>query len=858
LLAIASGITISGAYKPVSPFIMIISQLTRYIRHMMTISILLPLKMRLSALSLTFSSLLALSTATPVMAQTEAYDAIASAESQWDFINTYCTECHNFEDYSGGLDFTTMFVDEVPENAHVWEKAIQKLRGRMMPPPGQEKPGEEARISFVNWLEAYLDEAAEKDPVYHSHAIHRLNRKEYANAIRDLTGLGIKPADILPEDSSLDGFDNIAEALDVTPAFINQYVLAARSVMEQAIGDKTPATGSTTYFPEEELPIRMQGGGSQQQHIAGLPLGTRGGMLVDHWFPADGEYAVNVGDFNLYAWMFNIEFENTMIVTVDGEKVYQTVLGGDKDRIALDLDQAAPMDDINGRTKNIRFSTTAGPHKVGVTFIRRTFAESDDRLEPPIPGTLQDRILSIPSVEIRGPFNPSGLSSTPSREKIFSCYPLNSSEETECATQIITEFATLAYRRPVTEQEMGPLLAFYNQGFDMGGFEEGVRRALTRALASPNFLYRIQTAPDNLAPGEVYEIDDLELATRLSFFLWSSIPDRELLDLAIAGKLSDPAVMNQQIDRMIEDPRSFTLSSNFAYQWLGLSKLDEINPDGGVYPYAFGAGDLRPDFKQELELFIDAIIRDDHSVVDLLDAKFSFLNERLALHYGINNVKGNRLRRVELEDSTRWGLLGKGGILMSSAYPNRTSPVLRGAWILENIMGTPPPVPPPNVEDLPENETGKPATTVRERLEQHRANPTCNACHAVMDPLGFALENFDAVGHWREIDRFSRDMIDSSGVLPSGAGVNGPDDLRMSLTEDPAMFARTVTTRLMTYALGRPLEAEDMPLVRTLVKNAAAEDYRFSSLIKGIVASQAFRFNAVPDNEGHENMVADN
>ncbi len=824
----------------------------------MTISTLLPLKRRFSALSLTFTSVLLLATTSPARAQTGAYDAMANAESQWDFINTYCTECHNFEDYSGGLDFTTMFVDEVPENAHVWEKAIQKLRGRMMPPPGQEKPGEETLVSFVNWLESYLDEAAQKDPVYHSLSIHRLNRKEYANAIRDLTGLEIKPADILPEDNSLDGFDNIAEALDVTPAFINQYVLAARAIMEQAVGDKSPATGSTTYFPEEELPIRMQGGGSQQQHVAGLPLGTRGGMLVDHWFPADGEYAVNVGDFNLYAWMFNIEFENTMIVTVDGEKVYQTVLGGDKDRIALDLDQAAPMDDINGRTKDIRFSTTAGPHKVGVTFIRRTFAESDDRLEPPIPGTLQDRILSIPSVEIRGPFNPSGLSSTPSREKIFSCYPENSAEESQCAMEIITDFATLAYRRPLTEQDMEPLLAFYRQGFDMGGFEEGVRRALTRALASPNFLYRTQTPPENLEPGDVYEIDDLELATRLSFFLWSSIPDRELLDLAISGELSDPAVMDKQIDRMIADPRSFTLASNFAYQWLGLSKLDEINPDGGVYPYAFGAGDLRPDFKKELELFIDAIIRDDHSVVDLLDAKFSFINERLALHYGINSVKGNRFRRVELDDSTRWGLLGKGGILMSSAYPNRTSPVLRGAWILENIMGTPPPVPPPNVEDLPENETGKPATTVRERLEQHRANPTCNACHAVMDPLGFALENFDAVGHWREIDRFSRDPIDSSGVLPSGAGVNGPDDLRKSLTDNPSMFARTVTTRLMTYALGRAVEAEDMPLVRSLVRSSAAEDYRFSSLIKGIVSSPAFRFNAVPESGNDENMVAEN
>lgn len=792
-------------------------------------------------------------------AQSQDFAAMTNADEQWELLNEYCTDCHNFEDYSGGLDFTTMFVDEVPQNAAVWEKAILKLRGRMMPPAGQEKPDESARVSFINWLESYLDEAAEKDPVYHAAPLHRLNRKEYANAIRDLTTIEIKPADILPEDNSLEGFDNIAEALNVTPAFINQYVLAARSIMEQAIGDKTPATGSTMYFPDEDLPIRMQGGGSQQQHIEGLPLGTRGGMLINHWFPADGEYQINVGDFNLYAWMFNIEFENTMIVTIDGEKVYQTVVGGKDDRTALDLDQAAPMDDINGRTKNIPFTTTAGPHKVGVTFIRRTFAESDDRLEPPIPGTIQDRILSIPSVEIRGPFNPTGISATPSRDKIFTCYPESNAQEASCADKIIREFTTLAYRRPLSDTDMAPLQAFYDLGYATGGFEEGIRRALTRALASPNFLYRSSDAPENLTPGEIYALNDLELASRLSFFLWSSIPDQELLDLAIAGELAKPAILNQQIDRMVADPRSATLASNFAYQWLHLSKLDEINPDGSIYPYAFGAGDLRPDFKKEIELFVDSIIKEDQSVLTLLDANYSYLNERLALHYGIRNVKGNRFRRVEIQDPTRWGLLGKGGVLMTSAYPNRTSPVLRGAWILENIMGTPPPVPPPDVEDLAENEAGQPASTVRERLERHRANPTCNACHAVLDPLGFALENFDAVGHWRNIDRFSRDPIDSTGVLPSGEEVAGPIDLRNALLSEPDMFARTVTTRLMTYALGRPVEATDMPEVRRLVNEAASQDYRFSTLIKGIIGSPAFRYAKVPDPADEEhNLVAEN
>ncbi len=784
---------------------------------------------------------------TAALAQEQPYAALDHAE-QWEFLNSWCTDCHNLDDYSGGLDMTALGVGDVPADAAIWEKAIRKLNASMMPPPGQEKPSDAERAQFVAWLESYLDEAGTQHPHITRPAIHRLNRKEYVNSVRDLLAVEIAPEQILPEDDTSDGFDNIAEALQVSPAFIDQYVAAARVVMELALGDRAAAVGSTNYLPEEVLPIRAEGGGSQQFHQDGMPLGTRGGMLVEHWFPTDGEYSVNIGDFNLYAWMYNIEFENKFILTVDGEKVYETILGGDADRIALDKDQGPPMDAINGRVKNMRFTTTAGPHKIAATFVRRTFAESDDNLQHFIPGALQDRILSIPSMEIRGPFNPTGeIAMTPSRERIFSCYPQDASQEAACAQEIITGFATRAYRRELTEEDMIPLNVFYAAGNESGGFEEGIRQALTRALASPYFLYRAEALPEGVEPGGVYELSGLELASRLSFFLWSSVPDEELLDLALAGELQKPEVLDEQVERMLADPKSASLASSFIFQWLDLDKLDEITPDPVIFPYAANAGDLRPDFIEEMELFTDSVFRDDASILRLLDADYSFLNERLALHYGITDVKGLRFRRVPLADERRYGLLGKGAVLMVSSYPNRTSPVLRGAWVLERLMGTPPPVPPPDVEDLAENEVGKPATTVRERLEQHRQNPTCNACHAIMDPLGFALENFDATGRWRDTDRFTGTVIDASGVLPNGSTISSPQELRAALLSRPELFARAFTEKLLTYGLGRALTPYDMPAVRAVVRTAAADDYRFSTLVKGIVQNPAFRMSVVPE-----------
>ncbi len=788
------------------------------------------------------------------------YQALKQADNFWGYFEQYCTECHNFDDYFGGVDFTGQKPTDVPNNPALFEKVLVKLRGRMMPPPNRIRPDENQTDTFVAWLETYLDEAG-KDHENPSHvAIHRLNRKEYANAIRDLFGLTINANDMLPQDSTSEGFDNVADALTVSPVFINQYVSAARVISEQVVGDPIPALGSQVYKPEQALPTRAEGGGYQQFHVEGLPLGTRGGMLIEHWFPADGEYAVSVGDFNLYAWMYNIEFENKMIVTVDGEKVYETILGGDKDRVALDLDQGPPMDDINGRTKDIRFNTTAGPHKVGVTFVRRTFAESDDQLQHQIPGAVQDRILAIPSVEVRGPFNPAGMSQTPTREKLFAtCYPTAADEETACAEQVLTSLAQRAYRREVNADDMAPLLQFFNQGRELAGFDEGMRRALTRMLAIPNFLYRAELAPESAKPGDVYQLSSLDLASRLSFFLWSSIPDEELLQLGIDNKLRDQAVMDAQITRMLADPRASSLAENFAYQWLKMSKLDEIIPDPTIFPYAAGAGDLRPDFKEELNLFIDSVFRSDQSVMRLLDADYSFLNERLALHYGITTVKGDRFRRVELTDSHRFGLLGKGGVLMVTAYPNRTSPVLRGAWILEQIMGTPPPLPPANVPALKEDEKGQVATTVRGRLEQHRENPTCNACHSVMDPLGFALDNFDAVGKWRDIDRFTGTPMDTSGIMPNGSTVDGPDQLRTALLARPTNFVQGLTEKLLIYSLGRKLDARDMPVVRQVVRTAAQQDYRFSAIVAAIIRTNLFQSNTVPVPEiGTAPAVANN
>jgi hypothetical protein len=630
----------------------------------------------------------------------------------------------------------------------------------------------------------------------------------------------------------------------VSPSFIEQYVIAARAAAVKAVGRPDARPGGWTF---------RAGSGNQLTHVPGMPLGTRGGILARVDLPSDGDYIVDVADMATHIWGNGMEFENPLVVVVDNKVVYETVIGGEEDMRLYDQVQNGALDRVNERLKNIRFFATAGPHRIGVTFRRRTFAESDDIQQMFAPGGGQDRLYRVNSFQVRGPFNPKGLSRTPSRERIFTCYPAtdaSAGEQARCARTIITAVAKRAYRRAVSAEDVNELFAYYQDGIKEGGFEGGVRSALTGVLASPFFLYRSERVPAGLRPGERYAINDIELASKLSFFLWNTIPDDELLQTAIDGKLSDRGALERQVRRMLADARATTLASNFVHQWLDMKRLEEIVPDSAVFPYASGRSDPRDDFRTELTLFADSIFKDDRSVVDLLRANHTFLNERLALHYGFTDVKGDRFRRVELAQSERWGLLGKGAVLMAAAYPNRTSPVLRGAFVLKHIVGVPPATPPADVPTLDEKDIGTTkALTVREMIAKHRASPTCAACHAVMDPLGLALENFDATGMWRDRDRYAGAAIDASGVLPDGTPIDGPDDLRAALLRRPDQFVQTFTEGLLTYASGRKLEAYDMPTVRRIVRGAAASDYKFSSLVLAVVGSEQFRMRRVPQSQ---------
>lgn len=775
-------------------------------------------------------------------------DPTATA-GQWGLLDQYCLDCHNPIDWAGGIAFETMDHGDVHGDAETWEKVLRKLRGRMMPPPGKPQPESPQLDSFVHWLEGKIDTAAAADPNPGHVPLHRMNRREYANAIQDLIALEINPELLLPPDDVSDGFDNVANVLQVSPSFIDQYLAAARLVAVEAIGNPSARPGSQAYY----LPGDAEG--KQAFHVDGLPLGTRGGMVVDHYFPADGEYVMNVVNVVTGIYMLGVEFRHTFLVTLDGVKVFETNLGGEEDLKGIDQDQSRTVDAINARVRNIRFKAQAGLHKVGVTFLARTFAESDGRLFSLAPGGGQERIPRIGGFEISGPFNPTGVSETASRRRIFSCYPQSEAAQEPCAKEIIATLTRRAFRRPITEADVQEILPYYRAGKDEGGFDVGIRTALTKIISSPYFLFRAEPPPGDAKPGTSYALTDLELASRLSFFLWSRPPDDELLALATAGKLRDRQVLEAQVRRLLADPRSSTLATSFAFQWLGLGKLKEIVPDEAIFPNASNHrdvvgidGDIREDMTKEVDLFVDSVFREDRSVLDLLTANYSYLNERLALHYGIGSVKGDRFRRVKLEDSHRWGLLGKAAILMTSSYPNRTAPVLRGAWILENLMGTPPSAPPPEVEALKENAAGsKEQHTVRELMAMHSQDPGCHSCHGVLDPLGFALENFDGVGAWRTVDRIAGTPIDPSGELPDGTKVNGPDDLRQALVARAGQFVQTLTEKLMTYALGRNVKYSDMPAVRQIVRASAADGYRFSSIVMNIVENPAFMTNRIPE-----------
>jgi mono/diheme cytochrome c family protein len=744
--------------------------------------------------------------------------APANAASGRALLDKYCVTCHNARLKTANLTFDKMDLSHVADDGAVWEKAVRKLRGGMMPPPGAPRPDLSAVDSFVSWLETSLDQAAAANPNPGSVALHRLNRTEYANAMRELFGIDVDAAALLPADDMSDGFDNIANVLKVSPSFLDQYISAARAVSIQAIGKP---------LPSDAVLVNLRGTPADP---ADLPLGTRSGTVAEYLFPADGEYEFRLGGAGGGGRSgrgrapqagFTPESDAT-VVTLDGVKIATTG----------------------------RVTVKAGMHKIAVSTPARSLIENESMLQSFVPGSAGQAYGGAGgrgggaqgAVTVNGPFNPAGSRvDTVSRQRIFVCRPPDASEEAACASRIFANIAHRAFRRPVTDRDTAAPMAFFKQARAAGDFEKGIEGGLIAILASPKFLYRAEIPPPNVGAGSLYRISDLELASRLSFFLWSSIPDSELLNVAEQGKLKDPAVLEQQVKRMLKQPQAKALVSNFAFQWLKLREMASFEPDPIVYP-SFDAR-LRQAFTREMELFVGSVFQEDRSALDLLQGNYTYVNERLALHYGIPNVRGDQFRRVTLTDPNRFGLLGKGAILMVTSYPNRTAPVLRGSFILENIAGTPPSPPPPNVEAFKENKEGEKAKTIREIMEQHRANPSCNACHGVMDPLGFAFENYDSIGTWRTKDKYARTLIDSAGKLVDGTSVNGPADVRQALMKHPDQFVQTMTEKLLTYGLGRRLEYYDMPMIRKIVRDAAKDDYRFSSVIMGIVKSPPFQMS---------------
>jgi hypothetical protein len=741
----------------------------------------------------------------------QAPGGTATVSPQRAVVNRYCMTCHNERrptPAGAPLMFDKLDIDHVGQDAAVWERVVRKVRSGAMPPAGLPRPEAKAFGGWVESLEAALDRAAAATPRVGAPApVHRLNRAEYANAVRDLIGLEIDGRELLPADDSGYGFDNIGDVLSVSPGLLERYMLAAARISRQALGDPTLRPATRTY---KVSPYLIQSDRSGDD----LPFGSRGGIAVRHHFPLDGEYVFQV--------------------STEGPAEQQEVeLRLDRKRIALfKLGQRAPLE--------VRMSVKAGTRLVGVAFVgslERTLPVDGRPASVPVT-SFEFRQSAIDTLQITGPHGGHVPEMTAIRERLLVCEPAEAKDEPACARRIVSSLARRAYRRPVGDADIRPLMQAYEAGRRKGDFEHGIQWALEAVLVSPKFLFRVENVPSGAAPGQVFRLTDIELASRLSFFLWSSIPDDELLQTAEQGRLKQPAVLNQQVRRMLADRRSQALMANFGGQWLWLRNLRTKAPNADLFPEF--DDNLREAFQKETELFLEDQLRSDARVWELLSADYTFLNERLARHYGIPNVYGSHFRRVAYPDDRRAGLLGHGSILTATAYENRTSPVVRGKWLLENLFGTPPPPPPPNVPALRENGEGERPTTVRERIEAHRRNPVCASCHAQMDPLGFALENFDAVGKWRVVDAEAKEPIDASGVLVDGTKFNGPAEFRQLLLARQHDFVATVTEKLLTYALGRGVEYYDMPVVRQIIRGAAAQEYRWSAVIGGIVASPPF------------------
>ena len=787
-----------------------------------------------------------------------AAPASEPAGAQRAIITQYCSTCHSDKAKAAGMDsarkidFDTLDIAHVTRNAETWERIVRKMRAGMMPPAGMKRPDPATYKGLIAWLENELDRnaVAYTPPP----GLHRLNRTEYSNVVKDLLDLDIDPAKYLPSDDSTHGFDNIAGALGVSSTLVEAYVSAGQKISRLAIGEATTPSLTVYRTPEDT---------SQDYHIEGLPFGTRGGMLIEHVFPSDGEYQITItpifGD-NMSPQGFGSVPCEKLEVLLDGERIQlldwqgggrapATNCGG---RQVAEVRSGQSGLDLGRTGMKVRISTKAGPHDLGVTFLQTNFAPvldldqhfmRDTVQTGPTPGFTY--FPHVGTVRIEGPFNPKQATDTPSRGKIFICRPSGTTDEGACARKIVSNLATHAFRRPATNADVDALMAFYQEGRKDGDFDQGIENMLARLLTDPKFIYRIEAEPANVKPGEPYRISDIDLASRLSFFLWSTGPDDELVRIASQGKLKDPAVLEQQVRRMLKDPRAEALVANFAGQWLNLRGLQAVGPIPMLFPNFDDP--LRQAMRREVELLFDSIIREDRSVVDLLTADYTFVNERLAKHYGIPNVYGSQFRRVTLgpDMDVRKGLTGKGAFLVTTAKPERTSPVTRGKWVMTNILGMSPPDPPPNVPPLPPRITDAAGNakepSMRQKMLDHRVRSDCTQCHSMMDPIGFSLENFDAIAAWRTHDEGN--LVDPAATVFDGTKINGPAGLRNWLTGYSDQFVQVVTERLLTYALGRGVEYQDMPLVRTLARDAARDGNKFSSLVLGVVKSKPFQMN---------------
>ena len=748
-------------------------------------------------------------------------------------VGKYCVTCHNDKSRTGGLSLEHADLTNVPQGAETWEKAIRKLRVGLMPPPGAPRPERAQLDGLASYLETSLDRAAVERPRPGRTAIHRLNRAEYANAVRDLLALDIDAAALLPPDDESSGFDNIADVLTVSPSLMERYLSAAWNISRLAVGNLNIAPSTAVYRVRPDL--------SQDQHVEGLPPGTRGGILVRHTFPLDGENTIKLRLWrNTFDLMRGMEDPHDIEIAMDGQRLTLVTAGGREAFTKMAENPGTFGTELDKRL-TVKVPVKAGTHTLWATTVLKSHAVRDDLIKPFLRTTVDGLdIMGDPSVDrltIEGPFASTGAGDTPSRRKIFVCKPAGPADETACATRIVSSLARVAYRRPVDKMTVDTLLDFYRRGragvTDGAAFDRGIESALQLILASPEFLMRFEADPPNLAPNTPYRLGDLALASRLAFFLWSSPPDDQLLTLASQGKLKDPVVLEQQVKRMLADSRSQALVTNFAEQWLHLRKLKSSSPDLEAFPDF--DDNLRQSMKEETSLFFNSIVREDRSVVDLLNADYTFVNERLARHYGIPNVYGSQFRRVTVANEARRGLLGQASVLAVTSYPNRTSPVERGKWVLTNLMGVPPQPPPPNIPVLEDANVNGKVLSLRERMEKHRASPVCAGCHKAMDPIGFALESFDGIGRWRNTEDGAR--IDTSGTLFNGVKVDGVVGLRQSLVAEPEIFVGVMTEKMLTYALGRGLEYYDMPAVRRIVRDAKTTNFRFSSIVLGIARS---------------------